>query len=372
MRVALTHHHELMDLGFAPLVREVYAFDILSRIQQERIHTRGYHPTAFYELFTYQAMSLSNPIITRRCTDVRGERLRSLARPSHPLRLAFLSSIFLLDATDRLSLGSPPDLGISESELLSQAFDEIVRLISNDERVPCLPPSKDEFQSPGVGARGIGGPACMNDRYSAEHQGQSECKVQFMRALGDASSNNPRCSHESGGVDVGERTLRLTGGVTTGRASTGTIVNARPRQIQRVPASEIMRLLHEGKLEWFRRASPSLKAICIFPEFSSSLEGTVSDAGNEWILGRKDARKREFTQKEETERGPEKAQTNIQGGTGLTKDEFCEFFEAITDLVDLNELSLVPRGMPGGENPRSYMQGVRCTSDVNTTQTSVA
>lgn len=93
----------------------------------------------------------------------------------------------------------------------------------------------------------------------------------------------------------------------------------------RVPASEVLRLLRAGMLEDYRRASPSLSATCIYREFAeglrefSSMEGYGRASNNRYPSGE---------------------------SPGLSKAELCEYFEAITDLVDLNHLSLVQKKLP--------------------------
>lgn len=88
----------------------------------------------------------------------------------------------------------------------------------------------------------------------------------------------------------------------------------------RVPASEVLRLLQKGMLEDYRRASPALSATCIYREFAEGLlEFNSMDGYGRACDDRYPSRKL----------------------PGLSKVEFCEYFEAITDFVDLNDLSLV-------------------------------
>ena len=123
------------------------------------------------------------------------------------------------------------------------------------------------------------------------------------------------------------------------------------RSEMRVPASEILRLLRAGAIEDYRRASPALTATCMYREFAQGLGEVVHDGGNVSRGGweskvEENAHDRELKR---VDRGPDSAFTaeSDSGGRGeasdlgLTKAEFCEFFEAVTDLVDLNGLSLV-------------------------------
>lgn len=85
----------------------------------------------------------------------------------------------------------------------------------------------------------------------------------------------------------------------------------------RVPASEIIRLLRAGAIDEYRRVSPALNATCIYEELAQGLE-TVT-GGREGEMNNDD---------DAAQRG------------WVSKEEFCFYFEAVTDLVDLNGLSL--------------------------------
>ncbi|CAM9901999.1 unnamed protein product [Choristocarpus tenellus] len=91
-----------------------------------------------------------------------------------------------------------------------------------------------------------------------------------------------------------------------------------------LPATEIMKQLRaRGSVEQYRISSPALSAICQYPEFEAALEAAAGDGRG--------------TGKDRNEEGNS---GNAGAAVGLCKEEFCAFFDAITDLVELNHLSL--------------------------------
>lgn len=150
-------------------------------------------------------------------------------------------------------------------------------------------------------------------------------------ALPPCQATSPRArEHESHEVSLGGNCPLLK------RAETGSKHGSDPpQQSRRVPATEIMRILQEGKLGKFQRASPSLAALCIFPEFAAGLQRIASNY-NECLDGNSQA---EEVAPDPGNEGRGNTETRLQ--VGLTRDEFCEYLEAVTDLVELNNMSLV-------------------------------
>lgn len=116
-----------------------------------------------------------------------------------------------------------------------------------------------------------------------------------------------------------------------------------------------MSALLAGLADDFRRASPSLTAVCMFSEFAQGLEcaaGTVTSPD----ISANNAGRWGSTGVVEDNQGVDNVAENqvvgvgaagrgggVPEGLGLSKAEFCEYFQAITDLVDLNGLSLLPK-----------------------------
>lgn len=136
--------------------------------------------------------------------------------------------------------------------------------------------------------------------------------------------------------------------------------NAAPR----VPAGEIIRLLRAGAIDGYRRASPALSAACIYAEFAEGLDGAAGRRGQD-----SEARTRSGSipdtashaiagcgADEGGTRGGQQGRRD-EGGWGVSKEEFCDYFEAVTDLVDLNGLSLVPQVPRGLARPSAAVGG---------------
>ena len=124
------------------------------------------------------------------------------------------------------------------------------------------------------------------------------------------------------------------GGCGGGRASGGGSIDA-----PRVPTTEITRLLLAGDLDEYRQASPALSAACVYQEFARGLEdvakglcgGSASSA---------ECRDGDYGEADKA-RGDGAESGADAGEPGwVSKEEFCVYFEAVTDLVDLNGLSL--------------------------------
>lgn len=109
----------------------------------------------------------------------------------------------------------------------------------------------------------------------------------------------------------------------------------------RVPAGDIIRVLRAGAIEEFRRASPALSAACIYEEFAEGLQVAAAGWGERAANTASRCRLGAGGSPGDW-RGEEAGCGNADAGGGwVSKAEFREYFEAVTDLVDLNGLSLV-------------------------------
>lgn len=205
--------------------------------------------------------------------------------------------------------GVAPDLSICESDLLAKAFDEIVRLCSMEEDLSC-PLCGAAPQPPGFRPEGSGS-VCAGDarRGSVESFAQDTREPKTMKGTrthaSRRTSDSKRCR---------------------------CVASSRMR---RVPPAKIMELLLGGKLDGFRRASPALTAVCIFEGFTAALGSVGSRAATH-------PSEQGNAQEAMVEAGHgDQGSMETLDGVGLTKDEFCEFFDAVTDFVELNKLSLV-------------------------------
>ncbi len=114
----------------------------------------------------------------------------------------------------------------------------------------------------------------------------------------------------------------------------------------RVPAKNIVSLLRAGALDEYRRASPALSAACIYREFAEGLGAAATKGDHD------DARSTYLDRTEHDDRPATDCGADERGsGWGVSKEEFCDYFEAVTDLVDLNGLSLVPQVQQGHAVP---------------------
>lgn len=106
----------------------------------------------------------------------------------------------------------------------------------------------------------------------------------------------------------------------------------------RVLASEITRLLLAGDLDEYRQASPALSAACVYQDFARGLEDVAKERHGRSSTSNADCRNGDYS-------GVGKARGDgddvCAGERGwVSKEEFCDYFEAVTDLVELNGLSL--------------------------------
>ena len=192
----------------------------------------------------------------------------------------------------------PPDLGRTETEILADAFDAIAKIVS--------PPKA--------------GPKPATNRDAAT------------RGISGGEEGRPGKAGEEDGNGDGDGTP-------------GDVLEA-----PRVPAADIIRVLRAGTVDEYRRASPALSAACIYKEFANGL-GVASKSG---VDG--GARRENLGSSldegdhpcDTTEGGARHTQQGDpigedDGRRGVSREEFCDYFEAVTDLVDLNGLSLVPQ-----------------------------
>lgn len=199
-------------------------------------------------------------------------------------------------------IGIPPDLGRTETEVLGDTFDAITKLVS---------PPKAEPTSATNGASEEG----QNGREKVEGNGGSDE------------------SPDAGGLKA-----------------------------VRIPASDILRILRAGAVDEYRRASPALSAACIYKEFAEGLSvasmKSAEDGARRNILGSSADLGGQRTENCVANIGPRRQQGDADGegageddrGRGVSKEEFCDFFEAVTDLIDLNGLGLVPQVQQGRES----------------------
>ncbi|CAM9245907.1 unnamed protein product [Hapterophycus canaliculatus] len=231
-------------------------------------------------------------------------------------------------------IGIPPELGETETELLERAFDSIASLTSRPPAGP-VPGARQTPIHHGVTAEeasGITITAAATKQTSSPNDGEGK-----QQALG--------------------RSQQQEGAMQPGRPNRGGNVDGAPDAEAcsplRIPAGEIVRVLCAGAIDSFRRASPALSAACIHRVFAEGLEGAArkrrlgeSSTGSDrpLVLGRGSS--------DGGDRDRQRASSGGDGrGWGVSKEEFCDYFEAVTDLVDLNGLSLVPRVHSGLVRP---------------------
>eukprot|EP00752_Nemacystus_decipiens_P004170 g3813.t1 len=207
-------------------------------------------------------------------------------------------------------IGIPPDLGRAETEVLADAFDAIANIVS--------PPKAGPTPATNRGAVTSGG------------SGGEEGKP------GRADKDGRGDDDEAPGDFVGA---------------------------PRIPASDIVRVLRAGAVDEYRRASPALSAACIYREFAEGLwvagakkSGSSSEEGEPPVDDHDETNERgRYRQQGDT--GGEEIGEDDRGieGWGVSREEFCRYFEAVTDLVDLNGLSLVPQVQQGLAPPTAVV-----------------
>lgn len=226
--------------------------------------------------------------------------------------------------------GIPSDLGETETEVLEKAFDAIVNLVS-----PTTQAALGSGETDALGdARGKGGKGITTPTANQPSNSNREDATQ-QGALAR------RRQHEDGG-----HLERKNGVVGTPDA------DAAPR----VPAGEIIRLLRAGAIDGYRRASPALSAACIYAEFAEGLEGAAATRGQDSEARTANHPIADCGTDEGNTRGGQQG-SGGEGEWGVSKEEFCEYFEAVTDLVDLNGLSLVPQVPRGLARPSAAVGG---------------
>lgn len=223
--------------------------------------------------------------------------------------------------------GIPPDLGETETEILGKAFDVIASLVSP----PQAPVGKEAVEKRCTG--GEKNPTACDEEEMADdgHNNlawrQQREEEKPWRGEGD-KGDGVESSRQPGSFDA-----------------------------LRIPASKIVSLLRAGAIDEYRRASPALSAACIYREFAEGLgaaarrgkhDAKVTNLGStdhdDHPVTDGDTSKGvdEYNHIDDDERG---------SGWGVSKEEFCDYFEAVTDLVDLNGLSLVPQVQQGHAVP---------------------
>lgn len=243
--------------------------------------------------------------------------------------------------------GTVPDLGETEEQLLNKAFDAMVELTCESKL------SKDggysavdviEPRRPLTGAssndQSVGG---SNTRYDGVPARNNNDGIPSWAREATMGVQNQAVHHLS--------TSELDG---SGDKTKQKSYTSAP---DRVSAGEIVRLLHGGAIEEYRKASPALSAARLYRDFAEGLMFSAeADTGNYDISAGGalsfDSDRRRFpdnTNVQSERRAQCDGDEAKAGGRykGVSKEEFCEYFEAVTDLVDVNSLSLAPRGHEG-------------------------
>ncbi|CAM9483086.1 unnamed protein product [Ectocarpus sp. 6 AP-2014] len=233
-------------------------------------------------------------------------------------------------------IGIPPDLGETETEVLEKAFDAIVNLVS-----PTTQAALGSDETDAVG----------------DARGKSGKGIKGLKGITTPTANQP--------PNPNREDATQQGGLARGRQhedgghlerKNGVVGTPDGDAAPRVPAGEIIRLLRAGAIDGYRRASPALSAACIYAEFAEGLEGAAATRGQD-----REARTANHpiadccTDEEGDTRGGQRGGRD-KGEWGISKEEFCDYFEAVTDLVDLNGLSLVPQ-VPRGLARPSAVEG---------------
>ncbi|CAM9749739.1 unnamed protein product [Scytosiphon promiscuus] len=237
-------------------------------------------------------------------------------------------------------IGIPPDLGQTETELLEKAYDAIATLTSR------LRPGPAPIAHENCVAYG-------------KTQGKNSDSIASSNAciVGESStiSNNREGGQQKLREMQPQKGETRPGTPNRGRNNNANgVVDVEACSLLRIPAEEIVRVLRAGAIDDFRRASPALSAACIHREFAEGLAGAAtitevvgSSTGSDHCIlsGRSGGCAG-------TEGGRRRHGSGDDGRVlGVSKEEFCDYFEAVTDLVDLNGLNLVPRVHPGLVRP---------------------
>lgn len=204
--------------------------------------------------------------------------------------------------------GIPPDLGQTETELLEKAFGAIANLTSPLPTTP-VPVARESQIAPGAAKQP-----------TIPHDGEGYRRAVDGRRQQDKETQQ-NGSNRGGNVD----------GVL------------QPSPL-RISAGEIIRVLRAGAINDLRRASPALSAACIHRELAEGLEGAAAKREPGGSSTREDQHFGCSSSSSGRKGGRKRDSTDCDGrGWGVSKEEFCDYFEAVTDLVDLNGLNLVPR-----------------------------
>lgn len=215
----------------------------------------------------------------------------------------------------RVCSGVSPDLGITEKDVLERAYDELFRLVSSE--------ASEEEESP----------ANVSSRPLALEETGGKSTTASSPIDGNSRRRRGGEEQEAGGRAPLRGREGPLGGLPGGSGADDS---------PGIPADDIIRLLREGAIDEHRRASPALSAACIYQEFAQGLKGAA-----------KTSTKGRATDTDDRggNRGGEAARCDDVrekgGGWVVSKEEFCDYFEAVTDLVDLNDLSLAPRACHG-------------------------
>lgn len=234
--------------------------------------------------------------------------------------------------------GVPPDLGQTETELLEKAFDAIVGITLPPQTRLAAPTSANKT------------PRGLPDR----------------ETRANAATGNGTAADRHGCFDVNEegrnreetdpRTPNTVGNLDGRRWSDGW---SKPR----VPADEIIRVLREGAIDHFRRGSPALSAAYMYRDLAEGLESIAAKGMSDRTTSESengqphrhhpalDASEYDCVFEGDGQMCQASAAGDDLRVRGVSKEEFCDYFEAVTDLVDLNGLSLVQHVHPDGVRP---------------------
>lgn len=244
--------------------------------------------------------------------------------------------------------GIPPDLGETERELLEKAFDALASVAQQNKQYEPVRVANEVVATSVVDGE-IGTITTSSQPLSQDCQGVQGVQQAVTRRQ-QQQQEQPGRTYGNGGRGGGEP-----------------LPDADSIETPRILPSEIIRLLRAGAVEEYRRASPALSATCIYREFAEGLEGAATTARETYGISRSGgsstdvddhpAGDRSATEGETRRRNHDESEDVCVGhdgqGWGISKEEFCDYFEAVTDLVDLNGLSLVPPVNKGPPQPEA-------------------